>query len=52
MKFLKHLLVLFFSLLVACSPPANVELGSGNAAAEAVELFDGESLNGWQNFGG
>ena len=52
MKYLKHLLVLFFALLVSCSPPTNAELGSGNVAAEAVDLFDGETLNGWQNFGG
>jgi len=42
-NFKTRLLSLFTLAILACSPSPN---------SETVELFDGKSLEGWQNFGG
>jgi hypothetical protein len=47
MKYLPSILILAIVLISACSPPQELESG-----AETVDLFDGISLDGWQNFGG
>lgn len=47
MKHLFSILILPFLVLPASSEPREEKTGS-----EAVALFDGETLEGWQNFGG
>lgn len=47
MKYLSSILILPILFLAACSKPQTEESGS-----QAVDLFDGATLDGWQNFGG
>ena len=52
MKHLSSLLILPAVIFSACSPPPDTEPANESAGAESVHLFDGTSLDGWQNFGG
>ena len=52
MKHLSSLLILPAVIFFACSPPPDADPANESAGAESVNLFDGTSLDGWQNFGG
>ena len=52
MKCLSFLLIVLLALLSPGSPSSESRSGSRGAETEAIELFNGTNLDGWQNFGG